>query len=204
MPAPPTGRSVHPPSPRDDSAFHAIPHPSATSSSVATTTGVRLPVDVVPSACLGAVTTLSAAGDCTPAVVLPLISQRSFATSAAPGVRSSATAPSSTGLGLFATTAGFWIRALVPLPLRLSSFDFRIPQIVPPIRLASSRLPHPLFRLILPEPASWCRLLLPFSPPVLEDVVGFHDRRRSYPSTRLEGRDARRGEQRHLNRRTTG
>ena len=33
---------------------------------------------------------------------------------------------------------------------------------------------------------------------------GFHDRPRPHPRTRLEGRDARRGEQQHLNRRNPG
>ena len=167
MPAPPMGHAVPPLPPPDDPALQVIPHPPATSSSVATTTGVRLPVDVIPSACLGAITTLAAAGDRTPAVVLPSTSQGSIAKTAAPGVRFSATAPL-TGLGLVAASAGSRIRALVSLPQRLSSFAFRSPWTVPPIRLAASRVPPGLFRLILSESPSACRPLLRFSPPALQ------------------------------------
>ena len=43
-----------------------------------------------------------------------------------------------------------------------------ISRIVSSIRFAAARMPPPLFRLILPEPPSACRPLLPFSPPALQ------------------------------------
>ena len=150
----------------DDPAFHAIPHPPVTSSSVATTSGVRPSVDVLPSACLSAVTTLAAAGDRTPAVVLSSTSQGPVATTAAPGVF--LRPPPSTGLVLMNTSAGSRILALVQPTQRFSWSAFRIPRMWPPIQLVMSRLPPPPFRLILPEPPSACRLLLPFSPPELK------------------------------------